>query len=1303
MRKSKFLALFLTTIMIISLIQLPVMAAIPEFRDVQCLNSKGTYGSGSTNHRYLYPSYGDELAHFDYSTVNPDEHPVTYAINVNNADTSYKSAVKTSADGIFTATKDFSKFTKQIYIRAICNSNSNEFAYTGNINPIPNTPFIYDFDNEQHVLSDGILYATTNISSTKIFRNAELSSDFDGNKYVVAANEAQPLEFLAHQPPNGNILNSTLLQFDVNLTDASPFSIKVGCSEANTPTIFSWNNATGIAGSDTHVEPGWHNIKIMFDFNYKASSNLNPYRHTKQRYVVFLDDELLTSVTDISGTLSEYKDNYAYRTIRFDGFGGIDNFKYYGSSTPHAYNVGVASTPKSGSVVNGSAESYSFFANTPSDNAPTTYEYTYEVSDTVDSSGSYTKITSTNPADSLYITNEGKLAINGDYTGHFIRTSARACYRGGKSPVVMSKTPVEIQGYETIKVTGGTASQNARFRLAAPFEGELQWSLLTAPDGVTLTQDGLFTVNNTPSGTGVLKVQNPVTGDVRITNLSFISNSETYGEELSEVIEPVIFKADINLTDTTNITAGSKSFTVSSDGIGGVACSDGATFKFIVEDDVYYAFADDKFISSAAFTEDIQEITTDGTSSNYYAGSPLKYDGTFLNCSIVDACESNWIEAPVYEFYNESGVYPESYSYQWYIDGSPASTDARFYIPGGSAGKSIYCEVKGITDNQVVATSNVLTISSQYSLTIPSPGDFTVSLNTEDKDVYLFFVGDDKTVFVADMSDGDPVHAQLPGSVGYNMFFVYKDNLSPRGISTRIPADTTTYSDTLLPEGSTSNLVILTMNSDLAVSSTGAVLFEDPVLYDELSALLPENGQAILGGFIRDAYIASDVTTSYSDFDNQQEGYYNIISINDAGSVTETPVYNELYKLFANTANYDYANFKPVTKKALELTTAEIDALKAQIDQLTAKENILPLMGTNADYFPSAVFLQAIIEQSVTSAATVNSYEAHLEKANLSTDVVKAMEFSLYFNDAKDVVVHSDGIALVNKKLTNSMVLSEVAAGYSTTNIRLGLGFIGSSVFNNASKEAQEFAASAVAKKSYADIPALKTAVENAVSQYSPEDKENNEDSKYDKPSSTISISGGSNSFIPVVPTPTPSAQRFSDAPASHWAYEYIEKMASANVLNGYNGSFRPEDDITRAEFVKVLCAAFKIEAQGDATFEDVSVDSWYAPYVNALASAGIAKGDNGKFKPDEKISRQDAAVLLERVLTSVGITLENGEINFTDANDMSDYAKNAIAALAKAGVINGMEDGSYAPIDNITRAQVAKLICVAIELGGDK
>ena len=100
MRKSRFLALFLTAIMLISLIQLPVMAAIPEFRDAQCLNSKGTYGSGATNHRNLYAPYGNELAHFDYSTVNPDEHPVTYAITVNNADTNYKSAVKTSADGI---------------------------------------------------------------------------------------------------------------------------------------------------------------------------------------------------------------------------------------------------------------------------------------------------------------------------------------------------------------------------------------------------------------------------------------------------------------------------------------------------------------------------------------------------------------------------------------------------------------------------------------------------------------------------------------------------------------------------------------------------------------------------------------------------------------------------------------------------------------------------------------------------------------------------------------------------------------------------------------------------------------------------------------------------------------------------------------------------------------------------------------------------------------------------------------------------------------------------------------------------
>ncbi len=1290
---SKVLSVTLVVVMLMSFIQLPAFAAAPVFKDA-ALMSKSTW---------IVP-YGDEVFHFNFAATDGDN-PVTYEFYSNIKENDFSGA-NIDAQGIYTV--NFRSVSAEKRVMKVKAKSGGAETQTQLLQYKDGAPYIYDFDDDPYAYSSGTnkIYEDDSWAVATI-ENVQMAVDPDKGNYIKPYTGDTISFTQSGMPRDGKhttttVKNSTILSADVKLSSTTAFDLKL----INT-SIFNWDPTThkvkdmkapGDTGTFSSVTPGWHSIKVMFD-NFNDTTNYETSgRSPKRYYAIFFDDELLSpSASEFS--LSDTA------VIKFTGSEGVDNFKYYGSSTPHAYNVALESAPRVGSTVNGSASMFTLPTNERFYNETTGFVYSYSVSDTVDSSGTYTKVESTNPSDPLFITSEGKLMINGDYEGHYIKVSARATSRGGMSPEVESKLPPQRIGtYDTTYVTKGTSSKDARFRLAAPFAGELQWRLISSTfgDDVTLTNDGLITITSEASGSALLKVTNPQTGDTRITNLEVVENSIDESA-LSEVIEPVMFKADIDLSDTTTITAGGVDFTVTSAGIGGVPCSDGATFKFVVEDDVYYAFADDTFISSDAFTSEITSITTNGPISNYYAGSPLVYDGTFLYCTIVDACESNWIEAPVFEFYNESGVYPESYSYKWYIDGTPVSTSERFYIPGGSSGKSIYCEVIGVTDNQVVGTSNTLSISSQYNLSISSPGDFTVSLNTTDKDVYLFIVGEDKTVFVADMSDGDPVHAVFPGSVGYNMFFVYKNNLAPRGIATYIPANTTTYSDTVLPAGARSNLVILTRNSDIGAYSSGASLFEDPVAYADLSGLMPDGGRADLSLFICDAYIAPSTATSYADFANQPEGFYNIISIDDAGVVTETATYNNLYMLFANSANYEYSNFEYIAQKALSLEDDEIQDVLQELNGVAHSANVAALTATNATHFPASVFLQSLSEQAVPSDASVASFEKYLKKAGLSTDVVKLIKITNVYGDAIDTIVASDGLVATNNKLKNYMILSEVASGYSDTNVHLALSLLGSSTFNNAKREPQDYAVGVVAKKSYANVGALKTAVETAVSAYKPQEPNNNENNRNDTPSSTVTITGPVVPVTPVVPVVPAPASRFNDAPESHWAYEYIEKMASANVLNGYNGAFRPDDDITRAEFVKVLCSAFGIEAKGEVSFTDVSSDSWYAPYVNALASNDIAKGDEGMFRPDDKISRQDAAVLIERVLKHVGINLADGEITFTDADAMSDYAKNAIASLAKAGVINGMEDGSYAPINNITRAQVAKLICVAIELGGDK
>jgi hypothetical protein len=171
----------------------------------------------------------------------------------------------------------------------------------------------------------------------------------------------------------------------------------------------------------------------------------------------------------------------------------------------------------------------------------------------------------------------------------------------------------------------------------------------------------------------------------------------------------------------------------------------------------------------------------------------------------------------------------------------------------------------------------------------------------------------------------------------------------------------------------------------------------------------------------------------------------------------------------------------------------------------------------------------------------------------------------------------------------------------------------------------------------------------------------------------------------------------FSDM-AGHWAMEYAETLAAKNVLNGYEDkTFRPDLDVTRSEFVKMIISALNIVGKGTAEFDDVDAADWFEPYVSIAASRGIALGSGGKFRPDEKITRQDAAVILYRAINLIS-PLEDGYVFFADEDEIDEYSSDAIRALGGQGIMTGMGDKSFAPKSHTTRGQAAALICRAID-----
>lgn len=184
---------------------------------------------------------------------------------------------------------------------------------------------------------------------------------------------------------------------------------------------------------------------------------------------------------------------------------------------------------------------------------------------------------------------------------------------------------------------------------------------------------------------------------------------------------------------------------------------------------------------------------------------------------------------------------------------------------------------------------------------------------------------------------------------------------------------------------------------------------------------------------------------------------------------------------------------------------------------------------------------------------------------------------------------------------------------------------------------------------------------------------------------------------------PQQTGRHFTDLEDVSWAVPAIEALYAKGVINGYgNGEFRPNNTITRAEFVKMLVAAFGMTSDGAACdFRDVPSDAWYYPFVASAVQVGLVNGvGDGNFEPERTITREEIAAVLYRTAVASGREIiKRTSLDFSDGNEVEEYAREAVASLTGAGIINGMGDGTFAPKDPGTRAQAAKLIYELLQI----
>ncbi len=155
-----------------------------------------------------------------------------------------------------------------------------------------------------------------------------------------------------------------------------------------------------------------------------------------------------------------------------------------------------------------------------------------------------------------------------------------------------------------------------------------------------------------------------------------------------------------------------------------------------------------------------------------------------------------------------------------------------------------------------------------------------------------------------------------------------------------------------------------------------------------------------------------------------------------------------------------------------------------------------------------------------------------------------------------------------------------------------------------------------------------------------------------------------------------------------HWAEKVITEWQDKGLIKGYaDGSFKPNNNVTRAEFVIMMNNALGFEDAEDISFGDVKPGDWYYNAVAKAVAAGYSKGyADGTFKPGATITRAEAAVM---IANAAGLEAdETGAEGFTDAYAIPSWAKGSIGAAVNAGFMSGYTDGSFGAAKSITRAE---------------
>ena len=187
----------------------------------------------------------------------------------------------------------------------------------------------------------------------------------------------------------------------------------------------------------------------------------------------------------------------------------------------------------------------------------------------------------------------------------------------------------------------------------------------------------------------------------------------------------------------------------------------------------------------------------------------------------------------------------------------------------------------------------------------------------------------------------------------------------------------------------------------------------------------------------------------------------------------------------------------------------------------------------------------------------------------------------------------------------------------------------------------------------------------------------------------------------PDAEAPSPAAIIFPDVPMSYWAAPFITELAQREVITGFpDGNFAPDQPVSRAGYASILSGAFEPQSaespQPTPNYGDISADFWAQDAIAEATSSGFMRGyPDNQFRPDTNLTRAEAIVALANGL-DLQIPTDSANLlnRYSDADQIPEYARGAIAAATEAGLISNYPDlNQLEPNQPATRADIAAMV----------